>query len=897
MVAFGEFRGSALTQQDLDNLERRWIQPELARQMALRRVSSAEAAPILNRSRTRGNYDGILIPNIFPGDSGPRGYRIRRDCPEIESGKDGTRKEMNKYLSAYGDRNMLYFVPGTNPDWLTDPTLPVAITEGEFKCGALFRFARHGISPSNPRPQYLAIALPGVWNFRGKVATTVGPKGEPRDVKGVIPDFDRITWRDRPVYIVFDVNVRTNDAVRSARRKLSYELQDRGAKVLWVDLPEVEGVNGVDDLLARKGVELVLHLFREARPAPAPRRRVSVSGTAANSGEESTSNNQKLTGKVAQYEATSGGLFWWRNRDQDAAPTRLTNFDARIALEIVKDDGLERRRFYEIQTTLDGSASAFQVPAAQFHAMNWPSEHLGGNAIVMPGHAVKEHVAAAIQFLSRPITQRTIYVHTGWCKTGEVAVYLHAGGAIAADGPPPNAQAELLLDLAGYVLPAPPEGEVLRAAFRTSLRLLDAAPLRITAPLFCSVYRAVLGSTNFSIHLVGDKEVGKTSLAALAQQHFGAAMDAEHLPATWLSTGNALGLLAFLVKDAVMVVDDFVPRGTDRDVQRKHADADSLMRGQGNNQGRQRLRADASFMSGRKPRATIISTGEESPRGSSLQARMLILDVGPDIVDWGILGELQNHAQAGTFAAATAAYIRWVAARYEHLQSRMRQELGTARHNRGKRGIHSRGSDIAEQLFFGACVALEFAIDSGAVNEDQADKIRERIKCGLDEASTLQQQQRSEIEPTERFIQLTQAAVATGEAYLAKTDGSPPDNPERWGYRVEQVGVGSHAGPQLRPGQHLIGWVDGPAIYLEPRSAHSVAQVLARKAGEGVLPELGRLASMLRDQNFLVAVDKNRRSPYVRKVCQGRRLSVLYLHDWGLEVVPNSDQSDHEQHG
>ena len=88
MVAFGEFRGSALTQQDLDNLERRWIQPELARQMALRRVSSAEAAPILNRSRTRGNYDGILIPNIFPGDSGPRGYRIRRDCPEIERGKD-----------------------------------------------------------------------------------------------------------------------------------------------------------------------------------------------------------------------------------------------------------------------------------------------------------------------------------------------------------------------------------------------------------------------------------------------------------------------------------------------------------------------------------------------------------------------------------------------------------------------------------------------------------------------------------------------------------------------------------------------------------------------------------------------------------------------------------------
>jgi hypothetical protein len=42
----------------------------------------------------------------------------------------------------------------------------------------------------------------------------------------------------------------------------------------------------------------------------------------------------------------------------------------------------------------------------------------------------------------------------------------------------------------------------------------------------------------------------KSEAAALAQQHFGAGLDARHLPANWSSTGNALEALAFTAKDA-----------------------------------------------------------------------------------------------------------------------------------------------------------------------------------------------------------------------------------------------------------------------------------------------------------------------------------------------------------
>jgi Domain of unknown function (DUF3854) len=235
--------GSDLTDAHLASLAQRWITPELARQMQLRSINSDQGAEILGRRPASGDYGGILIPNIRPGQLGPRGYRIRRDHPDIQYKNDGTHKEANKYLSARGDRNMLYFMPGTDDAALGDPTLPLVVTEGEFKCAALWRLARHGVLPADPRPRFLPCALPGVWNWLGKTSKTPGPDGESNDVKGPIPDLDRIVWTDRRVVIVFDVDVRTNEDVARARRKLTHELQGRGAKVFWVNLPAEPGVN------------------------------------------------------------------------------------------------------------------------------------------------------------------------------------------------------------------------------------------------------------------------------------------------------------------------------------------------------------------------------------------------------------------------------------------------------------------------------------------------------------------------------------------------------------------------------------------------------------------------------------------------------------------------------
>ncbi|HZA24736.1 MAG TPA: hypothetical protein VFA32_19420, partial [Dehalococcoidia bacterium] len=174
---------------------------------------------------------------------------------------------------------------------------------------------------------------------------------------------------------------------------------------------------------------------------------------------------------------------------------------------------------------------------------------------------------------------------------------------------------------------------------------------------------------------MGHTGAGKTELAALALQHFGAGLDARHLPGSWLSTDNALETLAFVAKDALLVVDDFCPTGSQYDLQTMHRKADRLFRGQGNTARRGRLQADGTLRPTRPPRGMLLSTGEDVPRGQSLQARLMVVEVpqnGIGAVGWQKLTDCQGKAAAGCYAQAMAGFIRWMAPQYREVRQRLR---------------------------------------------------------------------------------------------------------------------------------------------------------------------------------------------------------------------------------
>ena len=443
------------------------------------------------------------------------------------------------------------------------------------------------------------MALIGVWNWRG----TNGRGG-----KTALPEWEHVALNGRKVYVVFDSDVMEKREVHAALRRLKGFLESRDAKVMLIYLPAGKHAKkqGADDYLAsgRTLDDLLSHATPTLKYPPL---------------EDEPKH---------PYRATPVGLVWDKPTQNGSVATPLTNFTARITADVAEDDGAELRRYFEIEADLNGRRTIFSVSNFQFAGMGWATERLGAGAIVYPGFGIKDHTRAAVQMLSGEVPARHVYSHTGWRKLGGRWLYLHAGGAIGQEGQVGDVHVELSGGLQGRTLPELPEVEDLVDAIRASLAFWELAPETVTLPLHAATYRAALGDTDFSEHLSGPTGEGKSELAALCQQHYGPELDARRLT-SWESTDNALEAQAFQAKDQLMVLDDFAPTGGSHDVQRWHKKADRVIRAKGNASGRQRMRPDTTLRPERPPRALILSTGEDVPRGQSLRARMLALERRP----------------------------------------------------------------------------------------------------------------------------------------------------------------------------------------------------------------------------------------------------------------------------
>jgi hypothetical protein len=131
-----------------------------------------------------GNYAGIVIPYVLPGEGDVREYRLRRDQPDFEYDSSGNLKVKQKYLSPPGRSNMLYLLPRVDRSLLANNALPIVITEGEFKTLALWRAAQH---ETQDRPRFLPVTpthmnrtpVIHIWKLKAIEAFRFTRKGTP----------------------------------------------------------------------------------------------------------------------------------------------------------------------------------------------------------------------------------------------------------------------------------------------------------------------------------------------------------------------------------------------------------------------------------------------------------------------------------------------------------------------------------------------------------------------------------------------------------------------------------------------------------------------------------------------------------------------------------------------
>ena len=599
------------------------------------------------------------------------------------------------------------------------------------------------------------------------------------------------------------------------------------------------------------------------------------------------------------YEATAGGLIWNKETQEGIVPTPLTTFTATITGQVVEDDGAETRRLLEIEAKLRQRTYRFTVPANDFASMTWPMGNMGAAAALWAGFGVKDHARAAIQFLSEDPPERRVYAHLGWREIGGSLCYLHAGGAIGPVGPVPDVEVSLPPDLQRYQLPVPPTGTDLIGAIQASLDLLEVAGDLVTVPIYCAIWRATAGGSDSGLHLVGHTGGGKTELAALALQHFGAGLDARHLPGSWLSTDNSLQTLAFLAKDTLLVVDDFSPAGGQYDLQAMQRKADRLFRGQGNNSGRGRMWANGTLRPTRPPRGTLLSTGEDVPKGQSLRARLMVVDVpkqGDDAVDWDKLSLCQSDASNGLYAQAMAGFLRWLAPRYGDLRRDLRAEIDQLREQAYENDQHRRTPEIVANLALGFRYFLDFAQEVGALDAVQAETLRQRCWTALGDAAAAQQEHQAVSDQVSRFLELLGAAISSGRAHLSNANGDRPRQATSWGWREVEVGSGDYVRTDWRRQGEQIGWLDDGEIYLQADSAYSVVQRLARDGGDQLSITLPTLKKRLKERGILASTEKYRSSNRdverleVRRVLQDKRRKVLHINNQYLNSTATESE-------
>lgn len=253
---------STLTDADLAELGRSWIDHDHATRAKLQRVDSIDGQAIVGQPKK--DCAGIVFPIVQPGQTRSHGSILRRDNPEIVY-EGEVRKTKEKYLCPPGGSNRLWFMPGTPAEWMKDPSIPLVFTEGAKKGIALERLSRHELGDAADKPRFLAVSIQGVWNWRGTTGKEINANGQRVDVKGPINDLDWLDFKGRRVVICFDSDAATNEKVQWAQKKFAEELRSRGADAHIAAIPQRGEKLGIDDFLFQYGPKEALEIIDNAK--------------------------------------------------------------------------------------------------------------------------------------------------------------------------------------------------------------------------------------------------------------------------------------------------------------------------------------------------------------------------------------------------------------------------------------------------------------------------------------------------------------------------------------------------------------------------------------------------------------------------------------------------------
>jgi hypothetical protein len=733
---------------------------------------------------------GILFP--IPDPFNNILYQIRADTePE----------NLGKYRFVSGGGNVLVCWPSMQARIEKKDYNSVVIVEGTKQCMALTELA-----PSNT----LVVGISGCYGWKDQSSDDA-----------IVDGLDEII-ANKPVYVLFDADIRTNDMVHRAAEGLSeylLELAPSPAReVRWISLKDANSKEGIDDYLAKLPPERRLASYnqlklRALKKVPSMKTaesvRPRVQGIVPNEDSGAfvkviTSRDGTPVGEEVLFNALvriteSMTVVNDLIRQPDGSPKHL---GVRVTLEVTSqvlgDDPVyisipyDELRDFEawVQRLPRGAAASILIPAP-------------GRPTIDLVNAIKMYRADEREVVSG-------YARLGWVMHQGQPHYLYSGGAIGPNGNTTSVRGVL-------------EGPASKVRFRDIDEIDAVAAVRATfSPLGFlhkpALWKTLIGANAYvaagfepkgMLFFFGEPGSGKTHLAQGATSFFSPDYAPGHeIMASLEGTDNAITSLTVGFHNSFLLFDDAHPvkNPNKRDKQYDIIDSLSRIGYSGGSVGKMRSRWDSRTQSIKQAevssdRPFIMITAEFQPYGddarSQLERMFLIRIKEKDtffsldemqgkqfagIPETGVKGAraLELLGERGVFNDAMATYIRWVAGKISTEATSPVTALDEWREERIKRMSQTIATDFAEDgtrlvenvrtYLIGWIMWLDYAMEINAITPAEAVMYLDSYRTELREL--IEEYKRSADTTSYGFRQLLDtilAREAAGELVIARS--------------------------------------------------------------------------------------------------------------------------------
>lgn len=475
------------------------------------------------------------------------------------------------------------------------------------------------------------------------------------------------------------------------------------------------------------------------------------------------------------YEFSNRGLVKKIVKKDVLEDKVISNFIAIPTKFITYNDGNETRTDVTLKTILNTGEELPKITLniKDFESLNWIANGTWNfEPRISPNGNNKEYFKDTSKILSKLSTKEIIYSHMGFRKINGKLHYLYHGGVIGE-----NKDIKVDLSESGLeqykFIEDQLDSKQIKECVETSLSLLNVGKETIIVPLLGTIFLAPLqeifreiGIANgFVTWILGESGTQKSTLAALILSHFGN-FERDTIPCGFKDTVNSLEKQAFIVKDSVLLIDDYYPSQSLQESRKMEAVAESIFGMAGDKQGRSRMKQNGKdIRKSYSSRGILMATGENFPNfAESRVARSVIVEIEKGDLRLDILSYLQGNKDKLNICMRE--YIKWIIVNYDKIREQIKIDFPRYREKFNRDFSHARIPENMASLYIGCEMFFEFARANGVI--DTTIMTEWKLICfnSLLKLANKQSIRTSDSKPDKMFFYAIQELLASGEAYF-----------------------------------------------------------------------------------------------------------------------------------